>query len=467
MENVTLPPLRPYQIPVLTSTVSDDVTVSAPQLGKTITGLLWLLSEAWLHGPDVRPWWFASPTYMQARYGMRNLTQMARSAGILKSYTSTPPLQTVLTCDAVIEGRSWDRPEGMYGPSVLGIVVDEFGQLTDQAYSAMSSRRAETVKDGFGQFRYLGNVGEIGGAGEKIWNDAEAGKQGFACRRWTWLDRAKAHTCPCVVPPSLGTGDRHAPECERGVYVRFIEREAERMSAVQFRTLYLAEWADWNELPVYEFDRAVHAAVPISHQPQLELDIACDFNVDPMAWVLGQHKQEQAWATGEVSIPGGATTEQACREVIRRYPDRKQHVAVYGDASGTARKTSASRTDYQIIQEILGGHYHTFNIRVPASNPPVTDRVNAYNAMLKSASGACRYRVDPSCTGLIDDLARVSWRAGTRDIDKRDKKRTHYTDADGYRIAYLYPVRLPSVVAVAAGPGDGADMGESMLSVQF
>lgn len=463
---LVLPCLRPYQLPVFNSQAVDDVTVSAPQLGKTTTGLVWLLGRAWEHGRDRRPWWIASPTYAQARYAMRQLATVARSAGILASSTNTPPLQVELVNGALIEGRSWDNPAGMYGTSVLGGVIDEFGQLTEQAYSAISSRRAETVSEGFGRYRYLGNVGDIGGAGEKIWNDAEAGKQGFACRRWTWLDRARAHRCPCVVPPSLGTGDRHAPTCERGVYARFIEREAERMSPVQFRTLYLAEWADWNELPVYEFDRAVHAALPLAHQPQLELDIACDFNVDPMAWVIGQHKADEAWALAEIAIPGGATTEAACREVIRRYPDKKQHVVVYGDASGGARKTSASRTDYQIIQDVLGGHYYSFAIRVPASNPPVVDRINAYNAMLRSASGRTRYTVDPDCKGLIEDLARVSWRAGTRDIDKRDKKRTHYTDADGYRISWLFPVGLPSVVAVGASHDD-APLGDSMLTVQF
>ncbi len=451
---LVLPSLRPYQLPVFNSQAVDDVTVSAPQLGKTTTGLFWLLSSAWEHGRDSRPWWIASPTYAQARYAMRQLATVARSAGVLASSTNTPPLQAELVNGALIEGRSWDNPAGMYGTSVLGGVVDEFGQLTEQAYSAISSRRAETIGEGFGRFRYLGNVGDIGGAGEKIWNDAEAGKDGFACRRWTWLDRARAHVCVCdVAEPELGTGDRHAPTCERGIYVQFIEREAERMSAVQFRTLYLAEWADWNELPVYEFDRAVHAAVPIAHQPSLELDIACDFNVDPMAWCVGQHKADEAWALAEISIPGGATTEQACREVIRRYPDRKQHVVVYGDASGTARKTSASRTDYQIIQDVLGGHYHGLRMCVPNSNPPVADRVNAFNAMLRSATGHVRYTIDPQCKGLVNDLARVSWRPGTRDIDKRNKKLTHFSDADGYRLAWLFPVRGVAYVSTATAEG--------------
>ena len=40
---------------------------------------------------------------------------------------------------------------------------------------------------------------------------------------------------------------------------------------------------------------------------------------DGMAWVVGQHKGDEAWVLDEISIPGGATTEQACREFIRRY----------------------------------------------------------------------------------------------------------------------------------------------------
>ncbi len=442
---------------MLTSRARDDITVSAPQLGKTTIGLVWLLIQAWYHGRDMRPWWIASPTYGQARDAMRNFADMARSAGILSSVTSTPPLRARLVNGAVIEGRSWERPEGMYGTTVLGGVVDEFGQLTGPAYAAISSRRAETIKDGLGQFRYLGNVGEIDGAGKVLWDAAEAGKQGFACRRWTWLDRARAHECKCDVRPELGTSDRHAPECARGRYVQFIESEAERMSTVQFRALWYAEWTDFNELPVYEFDRAVHAAVPRPYQQGLDLDIACDFNVDPMAWVLGQHKADEAWASEEISIPGGATTEQACREVIRRYPDSKISVGIYGDSSGGARKTSASRTDYQIIREVLGGYYRSLTMNVPASNPPVVDRVNAFNAMLQSATGRSRYSVDPQCKGLIEDLARVSWRQGTRDIDKRDKQRTHYTDADGYRIAWLFPVHAEVYVSTFTGSEYNAD----------
>jgi len=60
----------------------------------------------------------------------------------------------------------------------------------------------------------------------------------------------------------------------------------------------------------------------------------------------------------------------------------------------------------------------------------------------------------------------VSWKQGTRDIDKSDKRRTHFTDADGYRLASLFPVRGLSIVEVGTGPDD-APLQDSIFSVGF
>jgi hypothetical protein len=378
---------------------------------------------------------------------------MARDVGILQSATNTPPLQAEFVNGARIEGRSWDRPEGMYGPSVLGLVVDEFGQLTPQAYQAISSRRAETIRQGFGRARYLGNVGPMDGTAHHLWSMAEQGRSGFACRRWTWRDRMAADPCPCNLPIDIDNAEQHREDCPRREYAIFIAREAARMSAAQFRSLWEAEWLDWNELPVYEFDRAVHVRSDLAIQHQLPLELACDFNVDPMAWIVGQSPCDEIWALDEIGIPGGATTQDACNEFVRRYPFPRLDVAVYGDASGTARKTSASLTDYQIIHQILGSYYRSVRMCVPRANPAVQDRVNAFNALMAPLAGNPRYFVHPRCVGLIEDLARVSWRPGTRDLDKRDKSRTHYTDADGYRVVAKQPVQSSRPIVVVTGQG--------------
>lgn len=466
-----LPTLRGYQRPVLMSTAKDDVTISAPQLGKTFTGATWLASAAWMGGKSIEPWWWIAPTYSTCRHGFRLMCDLMQSAGVLESQTTTPPLQAKLINGALIEGRSWDRPEGLYGPTIRGAVVDEFGQLTAWAYSAISSRRAETVSRGEGHIRYLGNVGEIGGEAERLWNMAESGEPGFASRRWSWRDRAWSHACGCGgaggVEPDLATAHLHSSACRRGVYLMFVKREAGRMSAPQFRQLYGAEWADWNLLPVYTFDREVHDDDSLVMQGSLPVDLMCDFNVDPMAWLVGQHKGEDAWVLDEISLGAGATTVSACKEMMRRYPNPGLTIHVYGDASGSARKTSADETDYQIMRRMLRGYYREVQFRVPVSNPAVVNRVNSFNARLRSASGEVRWRCHPRCRGLRKDLARVSWKPGTREI-KKVVGLTHFSDAEGYRMARLYPVGGGSrVIRTGSESGSYVSYQDAMLGVMF
>ena len=436
MAVLSLPPLRDYQLPVLLSEATDDLTVSAPQIGKTFTGALFLLTAAWYGGKSPLPWWWMAPTYEQARHGYTMLCNFARSAEILSDATTAPPLKARLVNGALIEARSWDNAEGLYGPTIRGGVVDEFGQLTHPAYGAISSRRAETIARGEGKLRYLGNVGEMGGVAEVLWRRAEAREPGFAARRWTWRDRVAAHECSCGVN---GDPHKHNPECHRGRYLAFVDNERSRMSAPQFRQLYEAEWVDWNLLPAYLFDRAVHVTERASYQSNLPIDLSCDFNVDPLCWILGHHKGREAWAFDEIVIGGGATTTEACKEFLERFRDKKVAIEVYGDASGNARTPKSHLTDYDIIRQVLGSR-SPFAMHVPAANPPVTARLNAFNAKLHAADGTISYQVHPRCKTLIADLARVSLRAGTHEIDKRNRQLTHASDAEGYRIVTLFPV---------------------------
>jgi hypothetical protein len=314
------------------------------------------------------------------------------------------------------------------GPTIAGAVVDEAGQLTEYAQSAISTRRSAT----FGPVRYIGNPGPLGGTFYRLCELAQSqsnvlgmdGRRRYGFHRWTWRDKMAAMSA------------ERAAE-----YGSFIEDERSRLASYMFRQMYEAEWADWNDLPVYTFDRAVHVNAEHSgYQPELPIELSCDFNVDPMCWTLGQHKGDLAWEFGEIMIPGSATTGDACREFVRRFP--RETVVVYGDATGKARDTRSKRSDYDIIAEMLGDGRRRLSFDVPARNPPVTSRVNAFNSLLKSASGDVRYYLSPDCKTLADDLARVSWKPGTREIDGRNKQLTHASSAAGYRLSRLFPIVL-------------------------
>jgi hypothetical protein len=108
-----------------------------------------------------------------------------------------------------------------------------------------------------------------------------------------------------------------------------------------------------------------------------------------------------------------------------------------------ARSTS-SRTDYELIRIFFRARKQfELKLNIPPANPPVRDRVNSVNAMLRNAAGDMRTRIHPDCRELITDLQEVTWKQGSAnfDLDKvSDKKRTHLTDALGYMVCRVAPI---------------------------
>jgi hypothetical protein len=140
---------------------------------------------------------------------------------------------------------------------------------------------------------------------------------------------------------------------------------------------------------------------------------------------------------------------QAFREWVaaRRFSYPVQ-LSIYGDASGDSRHTSASRTDWQIVRDFMDRHAADFrsSILVRSTNPPVKDRTNCVNAVLKNHYGQYRLKIDPKCKYLIHDLEQVCWRTDANDnplmeLDKSDPMRTHISDALGYMISFEFPMQ--------------------------
>ena len=84
--------------------------------------------------------------------------------------------------------------------------------------------------------------------------------------------------------------------------------------------------------------------------------------------------------------------------------------------------------------------------RVPSANPPVKDRINCVNAVLRNHAGQHRLLVNRSCKQLIGDFEQVTWKADPHgnalaDLDKSDPMRTHVSDAVGYLVAREFSMR--------------------------
>lgn len=190
----------------------------------------------------------------------------------------------------------------------------------------------------------------------------------------------------------------------------------------------------------YTFNRKENAgetALKVAqYNPNLPLRLCCDFNVDPMAWVVTQFHQRmnglvEAYVIDEIFVKNSNTIE-CCKEFKVRYPHHKAGLILYGDATGQARHSSSNVTNWSIIQEELKAY--GIDKRVPLKNPNERDRINAVNAMVCNSRGLRRVQINPNrCKKLIRDLEQVSFKEGTSQIDKgKSLELTHLSDAFGY-----------------------------------
>jgi len=192
----------------------------------------------------------------------------------------------------------------------------------------------------------------------------------------------------------------------------------------------------------YTFNRGENAgdlAFKIAqYDPYKPLGLCCDFNVDPMAWVMVQFGKNlqtgeaEAYVVDELYIKNSNTPE-ACTEFTRRYPNHASGLVLYGDATGKARHSSSNVTNWQIVRDLLGQYGITD--KVPRSNPAERDRVNAVNGLMCNARGQRRLFVNPKCKHMIQDFEQVSFKEGTTQIDKSNLALTHASDSIGYMIA--------------------------------
>lgn len=191
----------------------------------------------------------------------------------------------------------------------------------------------------------------------------------------------------------------------------------------------------------------------IKYRPDLPLIIGQDFNVDPMAWIIAQQNKD-LHGTGKFCVIDelflrNTNTQASLSELHKRYGNHASGFYFFGDASGRARKTSASDSDYLItLQWIKEGKFKGGRLFSAKSNPRVQNRFAACNAMFCNAKGERRLIISPKCTHLRQDIMERQYKEGTNDPDDYADI-GHMSDALGYPIHNLFPI---SVALSASGP---------------
>jgi hypothetical protein len=168
-----------------------------------------------------------------------------------------------------------------------------------------------------------------------------------------------------------------------------------------------------------------------------------DFNIDPMSAVIMQRQRNgEVWAIDEVVL-SSSNTEEVCDELERRYWRHQHQFTMYPDPAGGQRQHARGESDIDILKE-KGFR----RVKYRRKHPPVADRVNAVNRLLKAADGTIRFRIDERCKHLISALEQTIYKKGSRDVDKAAGVE-HAADAMGYCIELEFPLRKIEIIGAS------------------
>lgn len=200
-------------------------------------------------------------------------------------------------------------------------------------------------------------------------------------------------------------------------YIRTLEMS---YSPEQLRAYLNGEFVNLTTGNVYFFSKDTHHS-DMQVQDNDVLHVGMDFNVSNMAAVIHVIDNGVRYAVAEVAK--AYDTADMIRILKDRYPNHQ--MVVYPDASGENRKSSG-RSDVQLLLDA------GFKVRKPSKNPPVRDRINAFNIALGHAGKECNYYVNTNnCPYFSEALERQTYRNGEPDkLGGFD----HHTDAAGYFI---------------------------------
>ncbi len=195
----------------------------------------------------------------------------------------------------------------------------------------------------------------------------------------------------------------------------------------------------------YAFDRRLHAKDFLPFNPKLPIWIGQDFNIDPMSTVVLQPQPNgDVWVVDELHMPNTSTHELS--EALEKKffkPELKRKIEIYPDPAGATRGHTRGESDLDILRQM--GFRKIFYKR---KHPPVSDRINAVNRMLMTASGQTRLYISSHCKNLITSLEQTIYKEGSREVNKK-LGTEHMADALGYPMEFRFPVQKKQYFGVS------------------
>jgi len=193
------------------------------------------------------------------------------------------------------------------------------------------------------------------------------------------------------------------------------------------------------------------------YRPDLSLYLGCDFNVDPMCWMVFHRFNGEFHYIDEICMEN-TTTVEATDEFHSRYEGHTAGVVLTGDASGQSRKTQGDKkrgtTDYDQIRNRLSElGWVRVSEHLKRGNPPIHNRIAAFNGLICDRNGYRRVYINPAkCPRFIWNMRNLKFIEGTsqvwyptiRDIknNKDMKFYGHPWDGGSYVCEMLHPIKI-------------------------
>ncbi len=182
------PKLTDYQRAILDSPARFTITLAATKTGKTSSHIVWLFEQALRCKRGQSVWWVA-PVYQQAEIAFARMKrQVMTTMGSSIFQVNETKLRLTLPTGALIQFKSAEKPDNLYGDDVYAAVFDEYTRAREEAWFALRSTLTKTQ----GKCKLIGNVKGRKNWGWKIAERAKGGEDGYEFHKITAWDAVDA-----------------------------------------------------------------------------------------------------------------------------------------------------------------------------------------------------------------------------------------------------------------------------------
>jgi hypothetical protein len=354
---------------------------------------------------------FFAPTHSQVkRIAWNDLKTMTQP------FWAGKPSETELIIELVTGSRIFcvgmDVPERVEGMQWHGIVLDEYANMKEIVWGA----HVQPVTSDTGAWVDFIGVPEGRNHYYKLAKLAEQDTTGL----WSFFTWKSSD----ILPPES------------------IQQARLSLDSRLFAQEYEAEFLQGGRVVYTAFSNA-NIVSGINFDPNAETYLCFDFNATekPFSVAAIQRQPNDTFVVAHEFSYTYTQTETMCGIIVTFLRENNFNgvLHVCGDASGRSIRTTSSRSDYKIIEDVVGSAYRIVGLskrRVRA----IRDRVNSTNALYCSAAGVRRLYVSEKCKKTITDIQETEWRENGVEIDGSNPAISHLSDAVSYFAHNYFPI---------------------------